>query len=907
MTATLLETNSFTGDVSTGDPRYIARAAITYGYSSYTHGVVSSNGGGFGFGFQDEALNREALSAGFSRQYPFFESSVSTGDNGASYSNDLSVNSPQGQRVYISDYECASIHKHGLNLQGPDRVGMLILGGRTLNSHVGYSNPAGSGTFSVTGLTFQPDLVLYAWVNQKAFGGNGPTNDQLACAMGAFDGTNQWSMAARTDFWLTWPFANGRASRFSNSQIACNINTPTYAQIEAVSLNADGFTLNYLNPGDNYILMWHAIGDTGGQFAVGVGTEGDTSISPGFAPNAVLFGNSGCTAFNTTQGGGVMGWGVVDDQLNQFAGWQAGGQGSVNNTRCYGDVAAIAMSLHRNGIPTNDAQATCTSMGASPALNWTVGGGGGMKFGWIAIKTSSGAGYLGCGGIGQIYRWIPSLRQGGPGSLPGGGGAGGGNPPPGSGGSGGGSGGGGTGTGGGGGGGGSPSGGGGGGTGSSGTCGGGTVINAAAFDALVAGGQRAFTDYTITESITVTDSGVAFTNVDLQGSITVETTADNFTWNGGCAVAFYQWGAHNATWQNITFDGGGNTDDCKIWGKSGKYPSASFVHCTFQHFSNDADPLSHNQAIFIGSSLSVTVENCFFTDNGNTAHLFVSSFGQTTGVPQFVCIENNNFGPTHGAFFSVNVHPTEISPSDAVYIQPGQTTVETLCSNVAYVRVCPGGTTATILFEDDFSGDLSQWEIGWFGGEGPVNSDEAAKYEPNNVVISGGMLELHLTNVPLGGKPYSGSLVSTRTTFQVVPPYRVEARVYLPPIASQVANWPAFWTDGLVGTWPHFGENDVMEGLDGDACWHYHYYSGGDQQVGGCPPGNWSGWHTFASEVFANGVARYYYDGVLVGSHTNAVQDPHFVIFDNSVNSLHLDVLVVPAVMKVDWVRVTRI
>ncbi len=405
MTATLLETNSFTGDVSTGDPRYIARAALAYGVSAQSHGSVASNGGGFGFGFQDEVPNREALSAGFSRQYPFFESSVSGGDNGASYSNDLSVNSPQGQRVYVSDYECAQIHKTNVGLADSNFLGLLILGGRTLESHVGYLNPAGSGTVSVTGLTFQPDLVLYSWVNQASFGSNGPTNDQLACSFGAFDGTNQWSAAARTAFWLTIG-GNARASRFSDSQIAANIDFPGYPRIEAVSLNADGFTLNYLSANSSYILMYHAIADPGGQFAVGVGTEGDTSISPGFAPDAVFFGNSGCTAFDATQGGGSMGFGCVDSALNQYAGWQAGGQGSVNNTRCYWDTAAIAISEHRNGVPTNDAEAIVTSMGASPALTWTIGGGGGNKFGWVAIKTSQGSGYLGCGLVGQIYRWL---------------------------------------------------------------------------------------------------------------------------------------------------------------------------------------------------------------------------------------------------------------------------------------------------------------------------------------------------------------------------------------------------------------------------------------------------------------------------------------------------------------------
>jgi len=37
------------------------------------------------------------------------------------------------------------------------------------------------------------------------------------------------------------------------------------------------------------------------------------------------------------------------------------------------------------------------------------------------------------------------------------------------------------------------------------------------------------------------------------------------------------------------------------------------------------------------------------------------------------------------------------------------------------------------------------------------------------------------------------------------------------------------------------------------------------------------------------------------------VDDPHFVILANSVNGSHLDKLLTPGVMKVDWVRVTRL
>ena len=50
----------------------------------------------------------------------------------------------------------------------------------------------------------------------------------------------------------------------------------------------------------------------------------------------------------------------------------------------------------------------------------------------------------------------------------------------------------------------------------------------------------------------------------------------------------------------------------------------------------------------------------------------------------------------------------------------------------------------------------------------------------------------------------------------------VEALVYIPPSASSaIANWPAVWTDGQ--DWPADGEDDILEGLGGSACFHFHY------------------------------------------------------------------------------------
>jgi beta-glucanase (GH16 family) len=129
----------------------------------------------------------------------------------------------------------------------------------------------------------------------------------------------------------------------------------------------------------------------------------------------------------------------------------------------------------------------------------------------------------------------------------------------------------------------------------------------------------------------------------------------------------------------------------------------------------------------------------------------------------------------------------------------------------------------------------------------------------------------------------------------------MEARVWLPGTASAAYDWPAFWADGTPLNWPTSGEIDVMEGLSGTLCWHYHYSGGGP---GHCPTvSNKSGWHTFGAD-WEPGRIDFYYDGVKDSQSQTAgvVANSMFLILNNGISSSYT--VTVPSAMQVDYVRV---
>jgi beta-glucanase (GH16 family) len=225
-----------------------------------------------------------------------------------------------------------------------------------------------------------------------------------------------------------------------------------------------------------------------------------------------------------------------------------------------------------------------------------------------------------------------------------------------------------------------------------------------------------------------------------------------------------------------------------------------------------------------------------------------------------------------------------------------------------------------LTFDDEFSGaglDTRKWSKGWLapGITPPVNSTEEECYDPAQVTESGGALNLNLItkSEPCGiAHPvYTSGIVNSDGKFSYSYGF-LEARAWLPAVRGEpgkVANWPAVWTDGQ--HWPADGEDDIVEGIDGQACPHFHSaarpngigasHGTAGHPASGCVKKNLAGgWHTFGAD-WEPGSVTYYYDGQDIGSVTSGVTSaPMYLVINYAAGMPYQS----PSTMKVDYVRV---
>jgi beta-glucanase (GH16 family) len=232
----------------------------------------------------------------------------------------------------------------------------------------------------------------------------------------------------------------------------------------------------------------------------------------------------------------------------------------------------------------------------------------------------------------------------------------------------------------------------------------------------------------------------------------------------------------------------------------------------------------------------------------------------------------------------------------------------------------PWGDSGTwnLVFDDEFnesSLDTSLWNTGWLssGLTGPMNTEELECYSPSQDVVANGELDLNLAADPQTGcvmnggpqtvnEPYVSGMVNTRGKFSYTYGF-LEARVWLPGAPWAGLDWPGVWEVGDPA--PQNGEIDLVEGLGGQACFHFHDSTG--DPFGGCAGGWDGGWHTFGVD-WEPGAIIWFYDGVAIGEVTaaqaNISDDPMYLIADLALDSSQGGPISAPQSLRIDYIRV---
>jgi hypothetical protein len=214
----------------------------------------------------------------------------------------------------------------------------------------------------------------------------------------------------------------------------------------------------------------------------------------------------------------------------------------------------------------------------------------------------------------------------------------------------------------------------------------------------------------------------------------------------------------------------------------------------------------------------------------------------------------------------------------------------------------------TLLFDDEFDGsslDTSKWSTGWFGSgiTGPLGAGSLSCFDPAQVSVGSGELDVAMAAKPesCGGQtlPYASGIVTTNGKFSFTYGF-TEMRAWLPGTGGVISDWPDLWTDGQ--SWPTDGEDDIVEGLQGQACWHFHYTTG--NAPGGCASGSFTGgWHTFGAD-WEPGIVTYYYDGNEVGTIAQGITGaPMYLLISLGADNTYGGP-VGPATLRIDYVRV---
>lgn len=240
-------------------------------------------------------------------------------------------------------------------------------------------------TGAVTGLPFQPNLILARWAWNGNFDGNmsigwgacGSDLTQFGCAIqgGSWRPFSIRSHAFHSGMALPIYYENDRVLEFTIDSITSDGFTYTYDRFDTGHTSSAGV-------GHTWTVHFHCFRFPSDEVLVGIGENGDATVDTPWRPEGIWYASANCPEGHSNPGGNFALGASMGVGMREQAGMQrviAGGHGG----RVYADGVICFQSytpFEADGI--SFARQTITANGAD--LDWPVLGGNSKKFGYVA-------------------------------------------------------------------------------------------------------------------------------------------------------------------------------------------------------------------------------------------------------------------------------------------------------------------------------------------------------------------------------------------------------------------------------------------------------------------------------------------------------------------------------------------
>lgn len=377
------------------------KAILFFGVNKSADGAAASFE--YTLGISTGAANNDRSLGGFS------EDALTTSDAGSQIENRTTstveaciylrdVGTTELLRAHIDSFDADGFTLDWLTVTSGIDVHFIALGGADLTDVFSGKLNASTSTGNVgyTGVGFQPDCVIFLDSGLAADNGTG---SHVVHSLGvALSSTARWAVGGTSRSAV----ATSNTSRIQTTG-KCISATDLFSGVEheadLVSMDADGFTLNWTNAAAGaYRVPYLAL--KGGQYAVGsdtqntsTGTKATTGV--GFTPAGLMLASFNAAAAAGRQDHHRKSIGVAASTTSRrciFLGDQ-NGVGTTNASQDSDTAAVIKMMTESGATPTLDAEADLSSLDADGfTLNWTTADATAREFCYLAFGDAAAGG-----------------------------------------------------------------------------------------------------------------------------------------------------------------------------------------------------------------------------------------------------------------------------------------------------------------------------------------------------------------------------------------------------------------------------------------------------------------------------------------------------------------------------------